>query len=376
MTNETKRYHGLDLLRAVAMLLGIVFHAPIIYYIPEMADGFREFGISTDMIPETELWLQILTQWTHNWRMPVFFMISGFFAMMIFERKGFGYLLKDRFVRLGLTMIIFASLMDMMDGNFTGQLHHFWFLYYLIIITFLASVAWTIKRPAPDSAATPRISNAGLTIRVLALIPIRMICDQLDGGAIRIAETYTDIKIGGFIYFAICFFAGATFYARRELLTPLSQRSVLLFLGIGAVVAFILAFNYVDGFFGHRRSPDISLTDNLIGSTFAASSALLWCLLLLGMSHAMIPQSNALIRWLVELSYPVYILHLVPAMLVSAIMIGQGFGQPLVVLLTIIATFIISVMIYYIFIKFTPLSWIINGYRKSWLKMPFGERAT
>jgi glucans biosynthesis protein C len=142
------------------------------------------------------------------------------------------------------------------------------------------------------------------------------------------------------------------------------------------VVAFILAFNYVDGFFGHRRSPDISLTDNLIGSTFAASSALLWCLLLLGMSHAMIPQSNALIRWLVELSYPVYILHLVPAMLVSAIMIGQGFGQPLVVLLTIIATFIISVMIYYIFIKFTPLSWIINGYRKSWLKMPFGERAT
>ncbi|MBT6415888.1 acyltransferase family protein, partial [Candidatus Puniceispirillum sp.] len=108
MTNETKRYHGLDLLRAVAMLLGIVFHAPIIYYIPEMADGFREFGISTDMIPEMELWLQILTQWTHNWRMPVFFMISGFFAMMIFERKGFGYLLKDRFVRLGLTMIIFA----------------------------------------------------------------------------------------------------------------------------------------------------------------------------------------------------------------------------------------------------------------------------
>jgi peptidoglycan/LPS O-acetylase OafA/YrhL len=52
MTTETTRYHGLDLLRAVAMLLGIVFHAPIINYIPEMADGFREFGISTDMIPK------------------------------------------------------------------------------------------------------------------------------------------------------------------------------------------------------------------------------------------------------------------------------------------------------------------------------------
>ena len=138
-------------------------------------------------------------------------------------------------------------------------------------------------------------------------------------------------------------------------------------------MAFVLAFNYVDGIFGHRRSTDMSLTDALIGSAFAASSALLWCLLMLGLSHALTTQSNALIRWLVVLSYPVYLVHLVPAMVVSAILIGQGFGQPLVVLFTIIATFIISVMAYYVFIKFTPLSWIISGYRKSWLKLPFGQ---
>lgn len=48
------RYHGLDLLRSLAMLMGIVFHAPQFYYIPEMADGFRDFGISTDMIPEMD----------------------------------------------------------------------------------------------------------------------------------------------------------------------------------------------------------------------------------------------------------------------------------------------------------------------------------
>lgn len=57
MTTQTKRYCGLDLLRSVATLLGIVFHAPIIYFITEMADGFRDFGISTAIIPEIELWL-------------------------------------------------------------------------------------------------------------------------------------------------------------------------------------------------------------------------------------------------------------------------------------------------------------------------------
>lgn len=375
MTNDTTRYHGLDLLRAVAMLLGIVFHAPIIYYIPEMADGFREFGISTDMIPEMELWLQILTQWTHNWRMPVFFMISGFFALMMFERRGIGYLFKDRFVRLGLTMIIFASLMDMLDGHFAGQLNHFWFLYYLIIITFLASIIWTVTRPASDGAAsTWRVGNGLFTALLLALIPVRILCDQLDGGAIRIAETYIDIKFGGLIYFAGCFLVGAALFIRRDLLASFSRQSSLVIIGLLAIAAFILAFNHVDGIFGHRRSPDISLTDTLLGSVFAASSALLWCMFMLGASHALVTHSTALIRWLVELSYPVYILHLVPAMLVSAIMIGQGFGQPIVVLGTIIATFIISVIGYYVLIKFTPLSWIINGYHKSWLKLPFGQR--
>lgn len=373
MTTETTRYHGLDLLRAVAMLLGIVFHAPIIYYIPEMADGFREFGISTDMIPKMELWLQILTQWTHNWRMPVFFMISGFFALMVFERRGPGYLFKDRFVRLGLTMIIFASLMDMLDGHFVGQLNHFWFLYYLIIITFLASIIWAMMRPASEGVAAWRVSNGLFTALLLALIPVRMLCDQLDGGAIRIAETYIDIKFGGLIYFARCFLVGAALYIRRDLLAPLSRRSNLMIVGLFAVGAFILTFQYVDGFFGHRRSPDISLTDTLLGSVFAASSAVLWCMFMLGASHALVTHSTALIRWLVELSYPVYILHLVPAMLVSAILIGQGFSQLMVVSGTIIATFVISMIGYYVLIKFTPLSWIINGYRKSWLKLPFGQ---
>ena len=60
------------------------------------------------------------------------------------------------------------------------------------------------------------------------------------------------------------------------------------------------------------------------------------------------------VKWLVELSYPVYLLHLLPAMVISAILIGQGAGQIMVVLGTVGATFIINVIIYYVLIKFTP----------------------
>ena len=46
-----ERFHGLDFLRAMAMLMGLVFHAPMLYYIPIMADGFQEFGVSSATIP-------------------------------------------------------------------------------------------------------------------------------------------------------------------------------------------------------------------------------------------------------------------------------------------------------------------------------------
>ena len=72
------RFHGLDFLRAMAMLMGLVFHAPMLYYIPIMADGFQDFGISTATMPPMEKWLNTIVQWLHSWRMTVFFMISLF----------------------------------------------------------------------------------------------------------------------------------------------------------------------------------------------------------------------------------------------------------------------------------------------------------
>ena len=78
--------------------------------------------------------------------------------------------------------------------------------------------------------------------------------------------------------------------------------------------------------------------------------------LALGVTHALVKKSNAPVRRLVELSCPVYLLHLLPAMVISAMLIGASFGQLPVVAMTIILTFIISVIGYYVLIKFTPIS--------------------
>ena len=74
--SSSERFHGLDFLRAMAMLMGLVFHAPMLYYIPIMADGFQDFGVSQATMPPMESWLNATVYWLHSWRMTVFFMIS------------------------------------------------------------------------------------------------------------------------------------------------------------------------------------------------------------------------------------------------------------------------------------------------------------
>ena len=58
-------------------------------------------------------------------------------------------------------------------------------------------------------------------------------------------------------------------------------------------------------------------------------------------------------------------------MVISAMLIGTGFAQLPVVTMTIILTFIISVIGYYILIKLTPISWVVNGCLKSWQQLAF-----
>ena len=293
--DDAGRYHGLDLLRSLAMLMGIVFHAPQFYYIPEMADMFRDFGISTGMIPEMDLWLQILVQWSHGWRMTVFFIISGFFALMVFQRKGIAHLVRDRMTRLGLTLILFATLYDMLDGRFDGKLNHIWFIYYLLIFTLIASLFWKMtSSPAAEGQAEPR--DRTLIALLIGFVPVNMVCDLLDGGALGIAVSYGDIRPGGLLYFAYCFLAGAALFTRSQMLDRLASKPVMLTIGAVALISFAIAFIHLDGVFGHRRTPSASMTDALIESAAGAASALSWSLFLLGVTHAVVGRGNALVR--------------------------------------------------------------------------------
>lgn len=96
-SDAQSRRHDLDALRAIAMLLGIALHGAA-SFIPDTSwlvqdrqsgEAFALFLIAV-----------------HGFRMPVFFLLSGFFTAMLWRRRGLRALLQHRFRRVFLPLLL------------------------------------------------------------------------------------------------------------------------------------------------------------------------------------------------------------------------------------------------------------------------------
>ena len=91
------RFYALDCVRAAAILLGVFYHAIMFGMFSRGGPpGPAMFGGPAMKAQE----------WMHSFRMPLFFLISGFFGRMMFEKYGArGYLLR-RWSRIGLPLLV------------------------------------------------------------------------------------------------------------------------------------------------------------------------------------------------------------------------------------------------------------------------------
>jgi len=145
------RLHALDAVRAAALILGVFFHATMSFLPGPQA------WIVMDASRSTELGVAWFT--LHMFRMTTFFLIAGFFAHLVFHRRGFIGFAKDRLTRIGIPLVVgwpilFAGIVAatiwgaaVMNGGvvpkappamppaqpFAFPLTHLWFLYVLLL---------------------------------------------------------------------------------------------------------------------------------------------------------------------------------------------------------------------------------------------------
>jgi len=98
-SSESARRHDLDALRGFAMLLGIVLHGAM-SFIPGVG---VIWGVQDS---QSNPLYGVLLASIHGWRMPLFFLVSGFFTAMLWQKRGLQALLVHRFKRIFLPMVL------------------------------------------------------------------------------------------------------------------------------------------------------------------------------------------------------------------------------------------------------------------------------
>lgn len=108
-----KRRHDLDALRSGAMLLGIALHAAVAYTTARWLVNDSQ---------QSELF-DVFANLVHGFRMQLFFLLSGFFTAMLYQKRGLKALVVHRFKRIFLPLILFGVFLCPLVDWLAGRAH-------------------------------------------------------------------------------------------------------------------------------------------------------------------------------------------------------------------------------------------------------------
>ena len=137
------------------MILGIVLHSAVTYSPLDMDTRLGIFQLKDPL--NSHISNGFIVEFIHSFRIQIFFLVAGFFASMLYYEKSPRQMIKNRISRILFPFLVFETFLgpvfkftkeySIVKLNFLQDIlslprlepfiGHFWFLYYLIIITFL-----------------------------------------------------------------------------------------------------------------------------------------------------------------------------------------------------------------------------------------------
>ena len=392
--HQTDRLHGLDALRATALLLGVVLHASMAY-----------FPVTIWIVPDTDNspGASVLFFAIHLFRMTAFFLIAGLFAHMMLHRRGTVGFVKDRLSRIAGPLVTFwapllATFIAVIvwmaairnggtiptDGPppppltvATFPLTHLWFLYVLLI---LYAVMLALRAPFAlmdrngawgrfvDRATgaligpwTPAVMAAPLAIAFWLApnwVPFFGITTP-DTGLVPNAVALTA--------FGTAFGLGFLLDRRRDLLVRIERLwPVFTVVALGAgVAALVMAGGPVPSL-APVTDPELKaplaavMALAIFASTFAA----------LSLALRFASGRSAIRRYLADASYWVYIIHL-PLVMVGQVLVVNATWPWFAKLAVVIGgTMAVSLLSYELLVRHTFVGRWLNGRRVPWRRPP------
>lgn len=363
------RYHALDNLRALMMWLGIVLHVCVVYITVPIHLPWRDdrHTITADFLFAT----------IHTFRMPVFFVIAGFLALMLLQKRGARGFARHRLMRLGLPFLIFWPLVavpTVMAGILfvnriqrgvwaldpsvlppslvTGSPNtiHLWFLWMLLWFC-LATALLSLLPRAPFERAGRWLAKLGGVwwgFLVLAL-PLWLANYSYPRGVIYPSGLLFP-PWNEWLHSGLFFAFGLALYAHRDTLLAYYQRHWRGY-GIAAFAMFMAS----SGAFHFLAVWQYSIVYQLCTwlGTFA------W----IGFGLHAMGRRNATLSYLADSAYWVYLVHMPLTVLFGAILYQAPLYAEVKILIGIAGTTVICLASYELFVRHTWVSVLLNGKR-------------
>lgn len=375
-----QRYHALDGLRASMMLLGIILHAAI-SYVPWDTNPYLFKDERQSLI------LSVLVFAIHIFRMPAFFVMAGFFTVLLIQRKGLEGMLRNRMQRVGLVFLVFWPLLTIAvaftyllnihylehstlgvdlgllnkyrpEGTSRLSTLHLWFLYYLILLYVLFVPIYFISWKLPRLKGMAMFAGSWCLRSPLGVIVLALFT-AIPGsfypyGIVDVNTSFVP-GVSQILYYGIFFTIGLCIHENLDLLDEYGKKFwvILSF----SVVATFISYVYASGIFHSGEGGRFYLTLTIsLASWF-------WVYALIGLFQRYLSKPSKTMRYLSDASYWIYLVHLIPCMLLPVWLHDKIQSAELKFAITVVVASLFCVSTYQLFVRPTFVGQFLNGRR-------------
>jgi glucans biosynthesis protein C len=378
-----QRFHSLDGLRAAMMLLGLVIHSIITYGVADYGDAWPLKDAHTNVLCD------ILLFYIHIFRMPIFFIMAGFFAALLYERRKPLGMARNRVARIGLPLVVAwyilwypmatffvfsiqaktSSVMQALKTAYQfafstpfphiNSTAHLWFLYYLILFYLTFLILIPIVRHFPNTMRNRamvlfrKIATSRLRPLWFALPTAFLLLTTKDGTYPAPASWIPSWD--GYLPYILFFSFGWLLYETRDVLS--SFRSFAwtnAILGIAGLFLCIMAL----GPSGVKNPHSASILS--IGSAIVSW---LCAFGFTGLFLRYLDRPSPVVRYLVDASYWSYLIHIPFTFLLPGFLVSRPWPALIKASIVLSGTGLICLASYELLVRSTWIGKALNGRR-------------